>query len=315
MKKSKRVVVVGSSNTDMIVNVERIPAPGETILGGEFSMAAGGKGANQAVAVARIGGDASLVARVGDDTFGNQAIENFRKDGIDVSQVKIDESEASGVALINVAASGENSISVASGANSKLSENDVEAAAAAIESAGAVLTQLETPLETVERLVRLSKEKGVPLILNPAPARALSDELLKDVAVITPNESEAEILTGIKVIDVSTAKQAAASLREKGVGVVIITLGAKGAYVSCEDHEQLIEGFPVEPIDTTAAGDTFNGAFASEMAKGELSILDMIRFANAAAAMSVTRAGAQPSIPRRGEVERFLKSGKIEEMR
>ena len=310
MGRGKKVVVVGSSNTDMIVNVERIPSLGETILGGAFSMAAGGKGANQAVAAARMGGEVSFVARVGDDSFGEQAIAGFRADGIDVSHVLLDDSEASGVALINVAASGENSISVASGANANLSVSDLESARSIIEEADTVLTQLETPLATVERLVQIANECDVPLILNPAPAQALDEKLLRGVTMITPNENEAELLTGLKVVDAESAKVAARQLIKQGVEAVVITLGAKGAYLCLRGYEGLIDGFPVEAVDTTGAGDTFNGALATELARGELELPEAIRFANAAAAISVTKGGAQPSIPRRPEVEQFLISRK-----
>lgn len=301
---ASRIVVVGSSNTDMIIQAARIPRPGETILGGQFSMAAGGKGANQAVAAARAGGAVTFVARVGDDMFGQQAIKGFVHDGINVDHVLKDSQAASGVALIFVAEDGENSIGVASGANARLSPEDVRAAASAIADADVLVMQLETPLETVQAAAELAAAEGIRVILNPAPAQPLSDELLRHISVLTPNETEAELLTGIQVDGEEAAAQAAKALRDKGIETVIVTLGARGVFVSSSDFVGAIAGFKVKAVDTTAAGDVFNGALAVALAEAR-PLSEAVRFANAAAALSVTKLGAQPSAPSRQEIEAF----------
>ena len=300
------LVVVGSSNTDMIVQVARIPRPGETILGGEFSTAAGGKGANQAVAAARAGGQVTFVARVGQDMFGQQAVAGFVQDGINVDHVFRDKTAQSGVALIFVGSDGENSIAVASGANGRLSPGDVKKARAAIASASAVVMQLETPLEAVQTAADIAHAAGVPVILNPAPAQPLPDRLLARVSLLTPNETEAELLTGVAVSTQESCARAADALRSKGVQTVIITLGARGAFVAADGVRKLVAGFKVKPRDTTAAGDVFNGALAVALGEGQ-PLLDAVRFANAAAAISVTQLGAQPSSPRRAAIDRLLR--------
>ena len=300
------IIVVGSSNTDMIISLDRIPRPGETILGGEFVTAAGGKGANQAVGAARAGGRVTFIARVGGDMFGDQAIAGFQSDGINVDHITRDSDAPSGVALIFVAKDGENSIAVAGGANNRLSPEDVEKAKLVFDDATAVIMQLETPLETVQAVAELATAAGVRVILNPAPAQPLPDELLKLVSILTPNETEAELLTGVKVSDSATASQAADKLLARGVQTVILTLGSQGAFVAGADMRQLVPGFKVKPLDTTAAGDVFNGALTVALGEGRV-LLDAVRFANAAAALSVTRLGAQPSVPTRGEIDQFLK--------
>jgi len=305
------IVVVGSSNTDMIIRVERLPRPGETILGGEFATAAGGKGANQAVAAARAGGNVAFVARVGTDVFGDQAVAGFVRDGINVEHVGRDSGAASGVALIFVAHDGENSIGVASGANARLTPEDIAQARPAFEGAGMVLMQLETPLETVLAAAEQAEKLGLQVILNPAPAQPLPDHLLRRVSILTPNETEAELLTGIPVTDDARAMQAARALHARGVPTVIITLGARGCLVSTVEDVQFVPGFPVSAVDTTAAGDIFNGALAVALGEG-LPIQAAARFACAAAAISVTRPGAQPSAPTRREIEQMLRSAKHE---
>lgn len=299
-----RIVVVGSSNTDMIIKMGRIPRPGETIIGGDFSMAAGGKGANQAVAAARSGGRVGFIARVGRDLFGEQAIRGFAADGIDVGNVIMDETAPSGVALIFVGGDGENSIGVASGANACLSVEDIDRARDAISGAGILLIQLEIPIETVRAAVSLAPEHA-RVILNPAPAQPLDDELLARVSILTPNESEAELLTGVSVHDHAGAEKAAAALRGRGVETVLITLGAEGVFVADREFTGIVPGFSVEAVDTTAAGDVFNGALAVGLAE-KRPLIDAVRFANAAAALSVTRLGAQPSAPGRAEIESFI---------
>ncbi len=301
----ENIVVIGSSNTDMIVQTPHMPKPGETILGGTFNTAAGGKGANQAVSCARAGGRVTFVARVGKDMFGDQALQGFRTDGINVDHVGQDPSSPSGVALIIVDEQGENCIAVASGANGNLSVADVEAAQAAVNSAGIVLMQLEVPIETVEAGARMARTQGAQVILNPAPAQTLSDALLQNVSILTPNETEAEMLTGIAVQDEAGARAAAEALITKGVDAVIITLGRAGAYVHAPDFQGMVPGFEVEPVDTTAAGDTFNGALAVGLAEG-MSLQQAVRFAHAAAALSVTKLGAQPSAPDRKTIDQFL---------
>ena len=302
----KRVLVVGSSNTDMIVRVPRIPRPGETVLGGAFSTAAGGKGANQAVAAARAGGRVTFVARVGTDGFGDRTLAGLEADGIDTRYVLRTDDAPSGIALITVGERGENSISVVSGANAFLSVEDIDAAGEAFASADIVLLQLESPIETVEAAVREAGERGVPVILNPAPARELDDALLAGVNVLTPNEHEAGFLAGIAVSDDRGAREAARRLRDRGPETVIITMGDRGAFVSAPGFEGPSAAFKVVPVDTTGAGDVFNGALAVALAE-KLPMLEALRFAQAAAAISVTRPGAQPSAPTRAEIEAFVR--------
>jgi len=307
--RTKTIVVLGSSNTDMIIRVPRIPRAGETLLGGEFLTAAGGKGANQAVGAARAGGKVALIARVGSDTFGDQAIAGLRRDGVDVSYVFRDKFAASGVALIFVAKEGENSIAVAGGANAKLAPADVRKAARVIRSAAWLVAQLETPLATVIAAAEAAVKAGVPVILNPAPARPLPNSLLKLISILTPNETEAELLTGIEVNDEAAAAKACARLRSRGVRTVILTLGPRGAFLAEANRQQLVPGFKVKAVDSTAAGDIFNGALSVALAEGK-TLLDAVRFANAAGALSVTRLGAQPSAPTRADVEKFLRRGR-----
>lgn len=306
----KRIVVVGSSNTDMVIRVDRIPRPGETVIGGIFTMAAGGKGANQAVAAARAGANVTFVARVGADVFGQRALHGFRKEGINTAHVRREPRAASGVALIFVNREAENSIGVASGANGFLSPADVRRAENAIRSADALLVQLEVPPETVKAAVALAARHGVPVILNPAPAAPVDRRILRKVSILTPNETEAELLTGVKMRSDRGAETAARRLLAAGVRTVIITLGARGALVANSEGAYRTPGFRVTPVDTTAAGDVFNGVLAVRLAEGR-PLADAVRFANAAAAISVTRVGAQPSIPTRGEIESFMRSGTV----
>ncbi len=291
-----KIIVIGSSNTDMVVKSPELPLPGETILGGKFFMFPGGKGANQAVAAARLGGEVVLIARTGSDVFGRQAVAGFRQEGIHTNYVISDENAPSGVALIMVDQKGENTISVAPGANNQLIEKDIEGAMQEIASARVGLLQLEIPLSTVVYAVSRFYKHGKKVILNPAPARPLPEDLLRQLYLITPNETEAHILTGIQVSNPETAGQAAMQLREKGVAQVVLTLGAKGAYVSSQDFSGMIPSPKVEAVDTTAAGDIFNGALAVALAK-EMTLERAVTFACQAAAISVTRMGAQASAP------------------
>jgi ribokinase len=307
--RTKSLVVLGSSNTDLVIRVPRIPKAGETLLGGEFLTAPGGKGANQAVGAARAGGKVAFIGRVGRDAFGDRAIAGLRRDGIDVSNVVRDKLAPSGVALIFVARDGENSIAVAGGANAKLSPADVKKAASVIRSAALLVAQLETPLATVIAAALVAVRAGVPVILNPAPARPLPSRLLKLISILTPNETEAELLTGIQVTDDAAAARACARLRSRGVGTVILTLGARGAFLADAGGQRLVPGFKVKAVDSTAAGDIFNGALGVALAERK-TLPDAVRFANAAAALSVTRVGAQPSAPVRADIERFLRRGR-----
>ncbi len=305
MKRKQHIVVVGSSNTDLIIRVEHIPKPGETVLGGKFVTAAGGKGANQAVAAARAGGKVTFVARIGQDTFGTQAMRGFKQDGLNLKHLVSDNKHPSGTALIFVSQSGENSIAVASGANAELSVADVLRAKPAFARAKVCILQLEIPLATVQAAAELAYSQGTLVILNPAPAQKLSSALLERVTILTPNESETEFLTGIPIRDETSARRAAEQLLSRGVLVVILTLGSRGVFVATEGVRRRVPGFKVKPMDTTAAGDVFNGALAASLAEGKELML-AVRFANAAAALSVTRLGAQPSAPSRRDIERFL---------
>jgi ribokinase len=301
------IVVVGSSNTDMIIRLDHIPRPGETILGGEFLTAAGGKGANQAVGAARAGGRVTFVGRVGQDLFGQQALANLVQDGINVKYVVCDKAQPSGVALIFVARDGENSIAVASGANGRLSSSDVRKAKDALTDASVLVMQLETPDPAVQTAADLAFRAGVTVILNPAPARSLPDRLLRRVSIITPNETEAELLTGIAVDNEQAAGKAADRLLARGVQTVVLTLGSRGAMIVDAHQRQMVPGFRVKAVDTTAAGDVFNGALAVALAENQ-PLVDAVRFANAAAAISVTRMGAQPSAPARKEIDKLLRT-------
>ena len=300
--KANKILVVGSSNTDMVIKTYNFPAPGETILGGRFLMNAGGKGANQAVAAARLGGGVTFVGKIGDDIFGKQAVQQLEDEGINVDFVAVDHGNPSGVAMITVDRKGENSIVVAPGSNGTLSPEDFNKALSELPDAEFVLMQLEIPIPTVEYIAHIAAQKQKKVILNPAPAAALSDELLQNLYIITPNETEAELLTQIKVSDEQSALKAAETLHEKGVEIVIVTMGAAGAFVLINGESELIKAPKVEAHDTTAAGDTFNGALVVALSEGK-TIQESIAFANRAAAISVTRIGAQSSIPFRNEIK------------
>jgi ribokinase len=302
------ILVIGSSNTDLIMKAPRLPQPGETILGGTFARAAGGKGANQAVAAARAGGAVTFVARVGRDADGDRALAGFSAAGIDVRHVLRDRTLPSGVAFIFVGRNGENCIAVASGANGKLSPADVRAARAAFRPGGIVLLQLEIPFATAEAALDRAAAAGMRVVLNPAPARPLSRRLLERVFVLTPNENEAERLTGESATSERSAARAAKSLQARGAANVVITMGARGAFVAAGESRQLVRGFRVKSVDATGAGDVFNGALAVALGEGK-TLVTAVRFANAAAACSVIRPGAQPSAPTRREVTTMLARG------
>lgn len=297
----EKIVIVGSCNTDMVIKTDRLPVPGETIIGGTFFMNPGGKGANQAVAVARLGGLATFVAKTGNDMFGRQSVELYQSENINTDYVFSDSTSPSGVALITVDAHGENCIVVASGANALLLPKDIDQARDAIASADYLLMQLEVPMQTIEYAADIASENNVKIVLNPAPAAFLPQPLIEKLFLITPNKTEAEILTGIKVTDIESAKKAAKAISDKGVENVIITLGADGSLVKEKDNYYQIAANKVETVDTTAAGDTFNGALCVALSEGK-NLEDAVRFAAKAAALTVTRMGAQSSIPYRKEV-------------
>lgn len=299
---SNKIIVVGSSNTDMVLKTERFPKPGETLLNGDFYIFQGGKGGNQAVAAARAGGDVTFVCKLGNDTFGNDAIDHYRKANIDVSSIAQDAKASTGVAVITVNGEGENSIIVASGANALLSVEDVDKAIKNTGETNWFITQLETPIEVIVYLAKYAKENNKNLVLNPAPAASLPNEVYDGLYLITPNETETELLTGIKVIDELTASEASEIFKAKGVQNIIITLGSKGAYLSTESFTGIIESRRVKAIDTTAAGDVFNGALIVALSEGK-NWKEAVEFACKAAAISVTKMGAQTSAPTRNEID------------
>lgn len=297
---TNKIIVIGSANTDMVVKSNKLPLPGETILGGTFFMNAGGKGANQAVAAARLGGNVTLVAKVGNDIFGTQTINGLKNENIITDYVFIDETTPSGTALIMVNEEGENCIVVAPGANGQLLPPDI-AQVKNIFDAEIILMQLEIPMETIEAVAKIAKANQQKVIINPAPAQKLTDELLDGLFLITPNETEATLLTGIKVEDEATAAQAADIFLSKGVQNVIITLGKQGAYFKNADSTLKINAPVVKAMDTTAAGDTFSGALTVALTEKK-DWANAIRFAVEAASISVTRMGAQASVPYRKEM-------------
>lgn len=300
-----KITVIGSTNTDMVIKVPRLPKTGETVLGGKFYTAPGGKGANQAVAAVRAGGDVTFVTRLGNDMFGEKIMKIFKDEDVKTEHIVIDKDVPSGIAQVIVGENGENLIAVASGANMNFSVYDVINAKQAILNSDILLMQLEIPLTTLEYAVKLAFDNHKRVILNPAPAQPLSISLLKMIGILTPNEHEAEVLTGIKVEDENSAEDAGRILLSKGVGKVIITLGDKGAMVLDSSGSELISGFKTHAVDTTAAGDIFNGALAVALSENK-NIFEAVKFANAAAALSVTKLGAQPSAPQRNDILRFM---------
>jgi ribokinase len=297
----KKIIVVGSTNMDMVVKTSHLPALGETVLGGSFFMNPGGKGANQAVAIARLGGNVTFITKTGNDVFGKQSSQLFDDEGINTSHILADQSLPSGVALITVDASGENSIVVASGANANLMPQEVESIFHKIDRIDLILMQLEIPMETVNLVARYAAANNIKLIVNPAPANILSSELLRNIDIITPNAKEAEMLSGVKIRNIDAAEKAAIILFKKGVKHVIITLGRLGAAVYSAGKFTLIPAPEVEAVDTTAVGDVFNGALAVALSEGQ-EILKAVEFSCLASSLSVTKLGAQSSIPFRNEL-------------
>ncbi|MCA0933880.1 ribokinase [Lutimonas saemankumensis] len=300
----KKILVIGSSNTDLVIKTSQFPVPGETVIGGVFNTFAGGKGANQAVAAKRLGAEVTFLACLGQDDFGRKAIQDYKNEGIDTLYISMDRDHPTGVASIIINENGENSIVVAPGANNMLSRKDVKRIIPVMEIVDMVLVQLEVPIETIDYAIRKAHKLNKKVILNPAPATTLNDDLYNCIDVITPNESETELILGKKVSDIESALDAAQIFLDKGVKNVIITLGERGAFFKNADEEFLVPAFKTDVVDTTAAGDTFNGALAVALSEG-MNWREAIRFSNQAAAISVTRLGAQSSIPFRREVESF----------
>lgn len=297
---AKKILVIGSSNTDMTVKSRKMPAPGETVTGGTLHMGPGGKGANQAVAAKRLGGDVSFVCKVGKDIFGDNALAGYEREGIDISRSMRSE-QPSGVALILVDESGENSISVAPGANDDITVADIRGMADFIKTFDYLILQLETPVESVLEAARIAHESGVYVILNPAPACPLPEEMFGYISLLTPNRSEISLLSGIEVSDDVTLRRAAAKLRSAGVGDLVVTLGSAGSLVFEGVSETMVPARKVNAVDTTAAGDTFCGGLCVGLSEG-LSLVEAARFATAASALTVQKMGAQDSIPFRNQI-------------
>ncbi len=302
---NKKILVIGSSNTDMTVKSSILPKPGETVLGGEFRMGQGGKGANQAIAARRLGGDVQFVCKLGNDIFAENALNHYIEAGLDTSCI-LHSDKPTGVALINVDGQGENSIVVASGANSDMSPQDIEGISDMIRSCGILLLQLEIPMPAVMRAAQIAKEAGVMVVLNPAPAAELPEGLLGCVSLLIPNEVEASSISGIMIKDIESASEAARVLKQKGVGEVIVTMGAKGAMVY-DGNVTFVPARKVRAVDTTAAGDTFCGGICVALSEGR-SLAEAVEFATAASSITVTRYGAQDAVPTREEAEKILKT-------
>ncbi|MBV6818496.1 ribokinase [Rahnella sp. PD12R] len=303
--KTGKLVVLGSINADHILNINHFPQPGETVIGKQYTVAFGGKGANQAVAAGRSGADISFIACVGDDDIGERVRKQLASDHINTQPIEAIKETTTGVALIFVNAEGENVIGIDAGANKAVTPDYLERYKQNVIDASALLMQLESPLETVIAAAKLAKDNNTQVILNPAPACELPDELLARVDMITPNETEAEKLTGIKVENNDDATRAARVLHDKGIATVIITMGSKGVWLSQNGEGKQVAGFSVKAVDTIAAGDTFNGALVTALLEGK-AMDSAVRFAHAAAAIAVTRPGAQPSVPWRKEIDDFL---------
>ncbi len=300
MEKGSKILVIGSSNTDMTIKSQTIPHPGETVIGGEFKMGAGGKGANQAVAAKRLGGDVTFMCKVGNDIFGDNAVESYKREGMDVSHV-LRSDKPSGVALILVDADAENCISVAAGANGDLTPDDIESNADLIRNSNILLLQNEIPVESVVLAAKIAHEAGTYVIMNPAPACEFPEEIFRYVDLMTPNQTESEFYTGVHVSDESSAQAAADALRSKGVGDIIMTMGSKGSMGFTSEGTFFTPSRKVQAVDTTAAGDTFCGALAVALSDGK-TLKEAAEFATAASALTVQKMGAQESIPYRNNL-------------
>lgn len=301
-----RITVVGSLNMDLVVRTPRIPKPGETIIGTDFHLIPGGKGANQAVAAGKLEAEVYMIGRVGRDDFGQALLNNLGHVGVNTECITRDADTPSGIALITVEASGQNNIVLAPGANMRVTVEDLEAAEECIARSSMLLAPLETPVPAVQRAMELAKKHGVTTVLNPAPAQPLPEAVLRCADYLVPNETETNLLTGLPVETPEQYRAAARRLREMGVGTVILTLGSRGAYLSTPDGDELFPAYPIQPVDTTAAGDAFMGGFAVALAEGA-ALRRAVQRANAAGALSATRLGAQPSMPTRAEWEQFCR--------
>lgn len=299
--KNTKILIIGSSNTDMTVKTDKLPKPGETLLGGVFTLGAGGKGANQAVAARRLGGDVKLICKVGNDLFGQNSIKHYKDEGLDVSNVLISD-KPSGVALITVDADAENSIVVAPGANMDFTDEDVKKISKAVEECGILLLQLEIPIDAVLKVAKMGYEAGAMVVLNPAPAAKLPEELFKYISLFIPNETELSTFSGVEVHDEETAVKAAKIMNGKGVGKVIVTMGSKGSLSWDGEEAKLIKAHKVKAVDTTAAGDTYCGALCVGLSEGK-SLVEAIEFATSASALTVQKMGAQDSIPYRKDIK------------
>ena len=296
-----QIAVLGDINQDFVIRAERMPRPGETLVGSDLRLVPGGKCANQAVTAARLGAAVTLIGRVGADVFGEALVANFEREGIDISFIERDPDEATGTAFITLAPSGENAILVCMGANGAISPEQADSAAEVIARAEMLLLQLGAPLEAVLRGMEIAHEAGTPVLFDPAPVHGDLTPMWRHVAVATPNETEAEAITGAPVTDLPQALTAAAWLRERGVRLAVITLGAQGALALDDDGARLVRGYAVEVADTTGAGDAFAGALGVRLAEGA-PVEEALAFANAAGAVAASRFGAQPSLPTRAEV-------------
>lgn len=298
----KKVVVFGSFVVDLTGRTPRLPVPGETVMGTSFAMGPGGKGSNQAVAVHRAGADMTLVTKVGKDVFGTVATDFYKEEGMDTSYIFEDESKETGCALISVDENtAQNEIVVISGACGNITPEDVEKSRSLIESAGILLLQLEINLDALYKVIDIAHEAGVTIVLNPAPAAELPDEVLRKIDIVTPNETEAQVLTGVKIENEADAKKAAKVFMDKGVKEVVITLGSLGAFAMDQEKSELVERLNVDAIDTTGAGDAFNGGFVMALAEGK-DLFTALRYGNVTGALSVTKLGTAPSMPSREEI-------------
>jgi len=298
----KKILVIGSSNTDMTVQTANLPLPGETVLGGVFTMGPGGKGANQAVAVKRLGGDVSFICKVGNDIFGDNAIAHYNREGIDTGGILRSE-KPSGVALITVDAKAENCIVVASGANADFTEEDIEKCRPALESCGILLLQLEIPIPAVVKAAKIAHDAGATVVLNPAPAADLPDEIFRYISLFIPNETELARFSGVEIHCENCAKRAAKVMVGKGVRQIIVTMGSKGSLITDGENAVMVPARKVQAVDTTAAGDTYCGALCVALSEGK-SLVEAAEFATAASALTVQKIGAQNSIPTRSEIQK-----------